>query len=173
MLERFRTGLEWLLVAVCVSLMGGLAILVVYAVISRKLGGSLSWYDEVASVMLAWLTYYGAALAALKRAHLGFPNIVASTGPALQVPLVLLSEALVVFFFAMVAWFGYQVVLILEGDTLTSLPWVPVRFTQSVIPIGAALFVLCELLTLPERLSEARRGPRASETDHIIEATPE
>ena len=25
-------------------------------------GNSLGWYDEVAAVMLAWVTYYGAAL---------------------------------------------------------------------------------------------------------------
>lgn len=172
MLERFRTGLGWLLVAVCVGLMAGLAILVIYAVISRKLGGSLSWYDEVASVMLAWITYYGAALAALKRAHLGFPNIVASTGPALRVPLVLVAEALVLFFFGLVTWFGFQVVMILEGDTLTSLPWVPVQLTQSVIPIGGALFILAELLTLPERLSEALRGAPAVDPDHALEVAP-
>ena len=30
----------------------------------RKAGASLTWYDEIASILLAWVTYYGAALAA-------------------------------------------------------------------------------------------------------------
>jgi hypothetical protein len=33
---------------------------------------------------------------------------------------------------------------------LVSLPWVPQRLTQSVIPIGAVLFIIAELVTLPE-----------------------
>ncbi|QPC42704.1 TRAP transporter small permease subunit [Kaustia mangrovi] len=169
MLDRFRTGLERVLAIVSIGLMAALAILVVAAVISRKLGSSFTWYDEVASVMLAWITYYGAALAALKRAHLGFPNLVATLPPGLRLPLVLLAEGLVIFFFVMVTWSGYQVVEILRGDTLTSLPWVPVRFTQSVIPIGGALFIVAELLTVPERLSEARHGAPAADPDRVLE----
>lgn len=169
MLDRLRRGLELGLVALCVGLMAGLALLVVSAVVSRKLGASFTWYDEVASVMLAWITYYGAALAALKRAHLGFPNVVAAAAPPLRVPLVLLAETLVLVFFALVSWFGFQVIRILEGDTLVSLPWVPVQVTQSVIPIGAALFVLAELLTLPERLSEAARGAPPLDPERSLE----
>ena len=63
----------------------------------------------------------------------------------------------------MLAWYGWQVIVILAGDTLTSLPWVPVAFTQSVIPIGGLLIALAEALTIPERWREARRGVRAQE----------
>ena len=52
----------------------GLAVVVVLAVVFRKAGASLVWYDEVAAIMLAWLTYYGAALAALQARALGFPG---------------------------------------------------------------------------------------------------
>jgi TRAP-type C4-dicarboxylate transport system permease small subunit len=50
------------------------------------------------------------------------------------------------------------VIVILAGDRITSLPWVPIAFTQSVIPIGALLIALAELLTLPERWREALTG---------------
>jgi hypothetical protein len=50
------------------------------------------------------------------------------------------------------------VILILGGDTLTSLPWIPVAFSQSVIPIGALLIALAEIMILPERWREARSG---------------
>ncbi len=63
--------LEWLLLI----LMVGLTAVVILAVIFRKLDASLSWYDEVASIMLSWVTYYGAALAALKRKHIGFDSV--------------------------------------------------------------------------------------------------
>ena len=161
----FRLLFQRLLETVCVLLMVGLAVVVVLAVGFRYLGASLSWYDEVAAIMLAWLTYYGAALAALRRAHLGFPNLVSSLPPVLRVPLLIVSEALIFTFFGLLAWFGWEVIVILQGDTLTSLIWVPISFTQSVIPIGAVLFMIAEALTLPEQFREAWRGETMYEAE--------
>jgi TRAP-type C4-dicarboxylate transport system permease small subunit len=59
-------------------------------------------------------------------------------------------------FFLLLAWQGYDVLLVLAGDTLISLPEISTQFTQSVIPIGAILFVLAELFNLPIVLREAR-----------------
>lgn len=127
-----------------------LAVVVVLGVVFRKLGAALVWYDEVASILLAWLTFYGAALAALHRAHIGFPKLVDGLGPAYRRPLILLGEAFVLAFFLVTAWAGWRVFGILGGETLVSLPWVPQRLTQSVIPIGAVLFIIAELVSLPD-----------------------
>lgn len=158
--RRFRRGLEWLLGLVCTVLMIALAVVVVLAVVMRKGGSSLVWYDEVAAIMLAWLTYYGAALAALRRAHLGFPGLYRASPPALRMPMLIVSETLIIGFFLVLAWYGWEVIVILAGDTLTSLPWVPISLTQSVIPIGGLLIALAELLTIPERWREAMHGAR-------------
>ena len=88
---RFRTWLERVLEAVLMGLMSTLALLVMAAVVLRAANAPLIWYDEVAGVLLAWITYYGAALAALKRAHLGFPNLVARLPAAARVPVTLLA----------------------------------------------------------------------------------
>ncbi len=141
--------------------MVSLALVVVVGVAFRRFGAALVWYDEVASILLAWLTFYGAALAALHRAHIGFPKLVDGLGPTLRRPLILLGEAFVLSFFVIIAWAGWRVFGILGGDTLVSLPWVPQRLAQSVIPIGAALFIVAELVTLPEVWA----GPGVPETD--------
>ena len=138
--------LEWFLM----FLMVALTVIVVVAVIYRKLDASLSWYDEVASVGLAWITYYGGALAVLKRKHIGFDSVLLSIPMPVRLYLAIFAEFVFIAFFVLLAWAGWQVVLILEGDSLVSLRWVPVQLTQSVIPIGAALFILCELLAMPE-----------------------
>ena len=157
-LRRARNAFERLLEGICLLLMVGLAVVVVLGVAFRYSGASLVWYDEVAAIMLAWLTYYGAALAALRRAHLGFPGLVNASPPGIRIAALILSEVLVIGFFTVIAWYGWEVIVVLAGGTLVSLPWVPVSFTQSVIPIGAGLIVLAELLTLPERWREARAG---------------
>lgn len=145
--------LSRVLEAAVLALMLGLAVVVVVGVGFRKFGSALVWYDEVASILLAWLTYYGAALAALKRSHIGVPTLVERLRPQTRRLVVLFAEAWVLAFFAVVAWSGIRVLQVLSGSSLISLPWVPTAFTQSVIPIGAVLFILARLLSLPEALS--------------------
>ena len=150
MRRRFRNGLQRALELAVVALMVALALVVVLGVVFRRFGAALVWYDEVASILLAWLTFYGAALAALHRAHIGFPKLVDGLGPAYRRPLILLGEVFVLAFFLVTAWAGWRVFGILGGETLVSLPWVPQRLTQSVVPIGAVLFIIAELVTLPD-----------------------
>jgi enoyl-CoA hydratase/carnithine racemase len=94
-----RGVLQRLLVALVVVLVAALAMAVVVGVVFRKAGAPLVWYDEVASILLAWLTYYGAALAALWRAHIGFPKFVQAAPPPLRRALTLTREAAVIGFF--------------------------------------------------------------------------
>jgi TRAP-type C4-dicarboxylate transport system permease small subunit len=157
MLNRLRAGFERLLEAIVIVLMVALAVEVMLGVGFRKYGQALVWYDEIASVTLAWLTYYGSALAALKGAHIGVPEILRMCPPAVRVPLVWFAEAVVLVFFAVLAWYGWYVIEVLATDTLVSLPNVSVQYTQSVIPIGAVLFIIAEALRLPQLLAEARK----------------
>ena len=133
----------------------------------RKAGASLIWYDEVASILLAWLTYYGAALAALHRAHIGMPTLVDRLSGGVRTAVVLAGEACTLAFFGILAWAGIRVLSVLGGTTLVSLPAVPASLAQSVIPIGAILFIVAQLLSLPEVMA----GP-TSETAPTDETTP-
>lgn len=161
----FQRILEW----VTIVLMIVLTIVVLIAVIYRIAGNSLSWYDEVASVLLSWITYYGAALAALKRRHIGFDGVML----ALPIPMrqfgVIVGEILVIGFFILLAWAGFVILEVLEGDTLVSLTWMPVQVTQSVIPIGAVLFIVAELLSLPSYWRAVMAGISLEHGDHAEE----
>ncbi len=137
--------LEWITISLMVLLTG----VVTMAVIVRLLGESFSWYDEVAAIMLAWITYYGSALAALHRRHIGFDTVLLKLPVRFRLAALVFGEVVVLLFFFLMARAGLQVLEVLEGDTLISLTWVPVQFTQSVIPIGAILFMLCQVLSLP------------------------
>ncbi len=138
-------ALQW----ITILLMVLLTVIVAVAVIARLMGQSFSWYDEVAAIMLAWITYYGSALAALHRRHIGFDTVLLHFPVRFRMLAVLVGEAIVLLFFFLMARAGLQVLEVLEGDNLTSLTWVPVQFTQSVIPIGAILFMICQVLSLP------------------------
>ena len=158
MCKTLNRWFEKLLETVSVALLISLAVVVVLAVVFRKGGASLVWYDEVAAVQLAWLTYYGAALAALKRGHLGFSGLFFSLPTRVRTALFIFSEAVVMGFFAVIGWAGWYLLDVFGDETLISLSWVPLSFTQSVIPLGAALFIAAELLSMPDAWQKARAG---------------
>lgn len=152
---RLRRAFERLLEVIVFALMIALAVIVTVAVIYRKAGDSLVWYDEVAEIVLAWITYYGSALAALRGAHIGVSALVDALPRRLRVATVLVAESFVIAFFVLLGWAGWAVLEVLGTDYLVSLPEVSTRFTQSVIVIGACLYVIAELLRLPEALRAA------------------
>ena len=163
MLARVRNGYEKFLETVVIVLMVVLASEVTIGVIYRSFGKSLVWYDEIASILLAWLTFYGSALAAVKRAHIGCPEVMAMLPPGLKLFFRIVAEVLVIAFFALIAWVGYSVMDVLATDHLVSLPEVPVNYVQSVLPISAVLIIMAEIITLPQTLAAARSGRAGGE----------
>ena len=147
-LSRFPSTVVWITAA--------LALLVVVGVVSRKAGFSLVWYDEVAAILLAWLTYYGAALAALHRAHLGLPNLVRRAPRSARLVLSVLREAAIIGFFALAAWMGLDLLAVLGGTFLVSLPWLPAQIVYSAIPVGAVFFIVAELTVVVEDWQRSR-----------------
>ena len=152
---RYERALEWLVV----FLMAVLAIEVTLGVVYRTLGFSLVWYDEVASILLAWLTFYGSALASVKRAHIGCPEVMAFLAPKPKFVFRIIAEAFTIGFFLLMGWVGYTVLGVLATDNLVSLPWIKVSWVQSVVPIGAVLIVVAEIMNLPRVIADAQRGP--------------
>lgn len=157
----FRNGYGRFLERVVSALMLVLFFEVTLGVVFRAIGASLIWYDEIASVLLAWLTFYGAALASVKRAHIACPELVdAMPWPARRV-VNILAQLLVIAFFVLLGGVGVAIMPVLATDALVSVPEVPMSVVQSVIPISSAMIVIAELLQLAE-LVRQREPPAAS-----------
>jgi TRAP-type C4-dicarboxylate transport system permease small subunit len=143
-----------------IVLMVTLAVEVTAGVVYRTLGQALVWYDEVASVLLAWLTFYGSALASVKRAHISCPELVEQFGARARRWLNIAAQLLVIAFFALLGYVGASIMPILATDAMVSLPEVPMNVVQSVIPISCVLILIAEVATLAEML----RTPAATES---------
>lgn len=176
MARLIETVLRRTLEVVCIALLVTLTACVVYATVMRYLGYSPSWYDEIASVLLAWLTYYGAAYAMMNRQHMAFSGLLLALPRAAGLTLFILCEALVLLFFGIVAWYGYKILPVARFDALLSLPWLSLDIVQSVIPVTAVLMIAAVLLTLPaafrniiagvdQELSEVEAAIREAEED--------
>src|SRR5688500_19569906 len=72
-LNRFIGVLDWWSMLLLVLMV----VLVFLGVFFRYvLSASLAWYDEFASYLLVWLTFYGAVAASYHHRHIGFETVV-------------------------------------------------------------------------------------------------
>lgn len=170
MIALFEKTLLRLVETISLILLVALTFAVIYSTAMRYLGASPTWYDEVASVLLAWLTYFGATYAVFMRQHMGFAGLVTALPRGLAVAVALFSEILVLGYFAVVGWYGYKVLPVAAFDSLLSLPWLSLDIVQSVIPITAVLMIIGTLLTMPRTLRDAAEGidREHAEIDHAI-----
>ena len=150
MLSELRARYERLLEWIVIALMALLAIEVTVGVVFRTLGAALVWYDEIAAILLAWLTFYGSALASAKRAHIGCPELVAMMPWRARRAVNILAQLLVIAFFALLGWVGVSIMPVLATDALVSVPEIPMSIVQSVIPISAVLILIAEIAYLVE-----------------------
>src|SRR5574342_1105289 len=76
-MNRFISGLvkvvEWWAVLLLVLMVAVVCLGVFFRYV---LNSSLVWYDEFASYLLVWLTFYGAVVASYRRRHIGFEVLV-------------------------------------------------------------------------------------------------
>jgi TRAP-type C4-dicarboxylate transport system permease small subunit len=147
-LERFRRRYGAVLEIVVIAIVVILALEVTLGIVFRALGKSLSWYDEIASVLLAWLTFYGSALASVRRAHISCPELVEQARPGVRRAFAIVAQLLVIAFFALLGWVGASILPIIAGDALVSIPEVSMAVVQSVIPISCVLILIAEAMHL-------------------------
>lgn len=122
-----------------------LSLTVVVGVCFRWSGHSLVWYDEIAGIQLAWITYFGSAYASLKGLHIGMPTLIKIFPKDIRKILFFLSKIIILIFFLILTYYGTKVIIVLRGDTLVTLDWIPQSFVQSVIPLSSLLIIISEI----------------------------
>jgi len=139
LLGRLVTLIEWW--AVC--LLAAMVLIVCFGVFFRYvLNSSLSWYDEFASYLLVWLTFYGCVVVDYRRRHIGFELVVDKLAPAARKAVDIVAELAVLGFQFVLFYYGWVLTERMGDETAISLPWVKVVWINSVLPITGALLLL-------------------------------
>ena len=150
LLGRLVTLIEWW--AVC--LLAGLVIIVCLGVFFRYvLNSSLTWYDEFASYMLVWLTFYGTVVADYQGRHIGFDLLVNKLAPPARKVVDVAAELAVLGFQFVLFYYGWVLTERMGDETAISLPWVKVSWISSVLPITGGILFLISLTRLVGILS--------------------
>ena len=122
------------------------------------LNASLVWYDEFASYLLVWLTFYGAVVASYRRRHIGFEVVLNKFRPETRRIFDFISELFVLGFQIVLFYYGWQLVEKMGVDTAISLPWVKMAWIYSVLPITGGLMLLISVMRLIDIAFAKERG---------------
>lgn len=156
-LGRLVTVIEWW----AVFLLAALSVVVCLGVFFRyALNSSLVWYDEFASYMLVWLTFYGSVVADYHRRHINFDLLVNKLAPGPRRVVDVIGEIAVLGFQFVLCYYGWVLLERMGDETAIALPWVKVVWITSVLPITGALMLAISLHRLVTLLSggEIARG---------------
>lgn len=149
-LGRLVTLIEWW----AAFLLAGLTVVVCLGVFFRyALNSSLVWYDEFASYMLVWLTFYGCVVADYHGRQIGFDLLVNKLAPGMRRAVDVVAEFAVLGFQFVLFYYGWVLTEKMGDETAISLPWVKVSWISSVLPITGGIMLLISLTRLISILS--------------------
>lgn len=161
-----RRALEWAIWLVewwsVLLLVLMVAIVVVGVFFRYVVGASLAWYDEFASYLLVWLTFYGAVVVSYRRRHISFDTLAERLGRAGRRLVNTVAEVLVLAFQIVLAYYGWVALDAMAFDTAVSMTWVRMTWVYSVLPVSGALMLAISAVHLADLLrggTPEARGP--------------
>jgi TRAP-type C4-dicarboxylate transport system permease small subunit len=161
LLNRLVKILEWWAVLLLILMVAVVSLGVFFRYF---LNASLVWYDEFASYLLVWLTFYGAIVASYHRRHIGFEVVVDRLQPRTRRIVDFISESFVLCFEGVLFYYGWLLTRKMGDETAVSLAWVKMSWIYSVLPIAGGLMFLISLKRLIDMASigQSQRGDDAA-----------
>lgn len=159
-----RNGLVRMLTAAAILIMGFLVIDVLWGVFSRYVIGHQSqWTEEVATILLMWVSLLGAGLAYAEKGHLGVDYFVGKLDVSAQRINEIIVHLLVGVFAvsAMVigGWLLFSKTMA-AGQTLPALK-ISAGYKYIVVPISGCLMTLFALEHIIELMLQNKKGGAA------------
>jgi TRAP-type transport system small permease protein len=137
--RRFIDLVEWWAMFLLVLMV----VLVCLGVFFRYvLGSSLAWYDEFASYLLVWLTFYGAVVASYHGRHIAFEMVVDRFMRKTRRIVEAVAELFVLGFQVVLLYHGWLLTRKMGDETAVSLVWVKMGWVYSVLPITGGIMLL-------------------------------
>ena len=145
LLGRLVALIEWWAIGLLVALT---AVVCIAVFMRYALNASLTWYDEFASYLLVWLTFYGCVVVDYQRRHINFDLMVNKLAPGARRAVDAIGELFVLGFQFVLFYYGWILTERMGDETAISLPWVKVVWVNSVLPITGALMLLISVTRL-------------------------
>lgn len=106
---------------------------------------SLSWYDEFASYLLVWLSFYGAVVATYRNRHISFDTLAERLGGTPRRVMALISTGCSIAVQGVLCVYGVVLVRAVGHETAVSIEQVRMGWIYSVLPISGGLMLVVSL----------------------------
>ena len=142
MVRKFDAAIVFL-TALCVGLlmliMCGATLAGVFA--RYVLNDAISWSEEVARYAMIWMSFLGGGLVFRYSGHIAIDILVKSLPAGLvRKTIIGLAHLVVVTFLAMLAWYGWT--LMMRGNYMTTAALrIPMSLPYAAIPVGAVMMI--------------------------------
>lgn len=135
---------KWLLIIFLAAMSG---IVFANVVLRYTTNFSLAWAEEVARYLMVWMTFLGAGLVLRFGGHVAITNLHDFLGSRGQQALRILIALILLGFFAVMAWIGYDYMSRM-GRQLTPATRVPFSYVYAAMPVGFVLLTLHFLMVI-------------------------
>ncbi len=129
------------------------------------LNAALVWYDEFASYLLVWLTFYGAVLATQRGVHIEFDELVRRLAPGPRRWMEAFSGLCTLAFHLILLMYGIVLMRSMEAETAISLPGVMMAWVYSALPMSGALLLVFTLVRMVRQWRGQAMAGAAIETE--------
>ncbi len=157
--------LEHLLKYIVIALLAVMVVLISSQVAARYLVGiPLYWSEELARHMMIWMFFLGAVIALRRGAHLSI-DVLADSLPATgRLLLRLLVTAILIVFFAMMTWYGWEIASRTMNQRASALHY-PMGYVYAALPTSGFLMLLVGLERIVRNVAAFRdeRGGRSGD----------
>ncbi len=109
------------------------------------LGTGSQWPEPISILLMVVFTFLGAAASYRAGAHIAVAMLTQRLPSILRQRLYVIVHGLMLAISLFMLWYGVQLCIGTWGQSIPELPWMPVGFTYTPVPIGGAvtaLFVL-------------------------------
>ena len=136
---------------------GGSICLILFAqVLSRYIGSSLGWSEEVSRHLLVATTFLGGTAAYKRMSFIGLKGIGHGLGPSVQQVIVVGLQVATLGCFCILAWFGTEYTIKAWQYTTASLQ-IPMSIPFAVIPVSAMVFIVHVLADMATTFKRSAR----------------
>ena len=154
-MEKVTEKVVKILSILCVIAITGLTVIVFVQVFSRFIKISLPGTEELARLLIVWLTFLGSSLAIYEKMHLGVRYFVGLANEKNQKIIDFIIHLLTIGFFSILTIYGFKLVISTMATTSSTLH-LPMGIFYGVIPISSVFsiyFVAINMLD-PSRKTE-------------------
>ena len=141
-------------------IMGGMTVLVFASVVLRYvLNSPVTWSEELASLLFAWLTFVGAYVGFRSRSHIAIDTLVVVLPKSLRQGIARVVDVLVLGVLGLFVWQGVRLCITTWGLEFPAME-ISRGYLYLSLPLGGALMIVAVV----EHWRDARQTPDADDT---------